>query len=120
MNQPDTVQTSLDFTNRESLDVSYNPPMNAKNQAAKILKLLIEAKGQYVPLPRILDLRISQYSARIRELRLAGFNIENKTENVGKERRSWFRLVLNDNAASNLAAGKEKQCYQPMAPSHRF
>jgi hypothetical protein len=64
-------------------------------QRGDILRLLIEAKGGWVPLPEILALGIAQYNARIFELRGLGFNIENRTETDAETgaRHSWFRLL---------------------------
>jgi hypothetical protein len=69
-------------------------PANAQTQRGQILAVLREASGAWVPLPRILELGIAQYNARIFELRRAGFAIENQTEAVRGERHSCFRLVL--------------------------
>jgi hypothetical protein len=66
----------------------------SKSQRAGILRLLLGAKGGWVPLPDILALGIAQYNARILELRQLGFDIENKTECVNRIRHSWFRLVV--------------------------
>jgi hypothetical protein len=65
----------------------------SKTQSAAILRLLIEARGSWVPLPEILKCA-AQYSARVCELRKLGFNIENRTERrPDGARHSWFRLV---------------------------
>jgi len=71
-----------------------NAPENAKTQRSKILRLLIEARGSWVPSPEIADCAL-QYNARLFELRRLGFLIENKTETDPETgvRRSWFRLV---------------------------
>jgi Helix-turn-helix domain len=74
----------------------------SKTQAAAILRLLIDARGSWVPLPEILRLGIAQYSARIFELRRQGFEIQNKTERVGDSRHSWFRLVTGSTAKPEL------------------
>ena len=63
-------------------------------QRERLLKLLRENSEQWVGLPRILDLRISQYSARVHELRKMGYCIENRIEHHNEQVRSWFRLVL--------------------------
>jgi len=64
-----------------------------KTQCARILRLLIEARGSWVPSPEIADCAL-QYNARLFELRRLGFVIENKTEtDEAGVRRSWFRLV---------------------------
>ena len=47
-----------------------------------------------MPLPEILSLGISQYSARIHEARHRwGLDIENRVETVKGKKHSWFRLV---------------------------
>ncbi len=63
-----------------------------QNQAERILELLRERSGEWVPLPAILALGVAQYNARIGELRAAGHNIRNKTQWSGSERHSWFGL----------------------------
>jgi hypothetical protein len=78
---------------------------NAKTQRARILGILVAARGQWVPLPDILVLGIAQYGARILELRRLGFNIENKTERLAGARRSWFRLASSPEWKGE-AAGK--------------
>lgn len=73
------------------------PPLNAKRQEAAILRLLLDARGEWVPLWQILDLRISQYGRAIHTLRhRLGFKIENRTETVDGVRHSWFRLVRGE------------------------
>ncbi len=67
----------------------------SKTQSAAILRLLIEARGAWVPLPEILALGIAQYNARLWELRRLGFVIENKSEAVDGVRHSWYRLVAS-------------------------
>jgi hypothetical protein len=65
----------------------------SKTQRAAILRLLIDARGAWVPLPQILALGIAQYNARLWELRRLGFVIENKSESADGARHSWYRLV---------------------------
>jgi hypothetical protein len=65
-----------------------------KSQRAKILALLVNARGGWVPLSEILDLQISQFGSRILELRRSGFTIENEQETVGGQRHSRYRLLL--------------------------
>lgn len=63
------------------------------SQAGRILALLELARGGKVTLPEILALRVSQYNARIFELRHKyGFHIENGTE-PGRSDHTWFRLI---------------------------
>jgi hypothetical protein len=80
-------------TNREVIQPLYVAP-NAKNQRARILRLLIDGRGAWVPLPEIMACA-AQYNARVLELRRLGFVIENKTERVNGVRHSWFRLVAS-------------------------
>jgi hypothetical protein len=68
--------------------------LNAKTQRARILCLLIDARGGWVPLPAVMACA-AQYNARVLELRRLGFAIENKTERVNGVRRSWFRLIVS-------------------------
>jgi hypothetical protein len=65
-----------------------------KTQRAEILRLLIAARGGWVPLPQIMACA-AQYNARVFELREQGFSIENRTERVDGARHSWFRLVTS-------------------------
>jgi hypothetical protein len=69
-------------------------PSDRKTQRARLLALLVEARGGWVSLPAILSLGIAQFGARILELRRTGFNIENKTErdDAGVVRSS-YRLI---------------------------
>lgn len=77
--------------------------LNREGQCAAILRVLTAADGNWIELWRIQEARepgtnISQYNARIKELRDGKFgpkyNIENKTEWVGRVCHSWYRLVL--------------------------
>ena len=62
-----------------------------ETQRERILELLKGRSPAWVPLPEILSLGIAMYTVRILELRRQGERIENKTERVGQERRSWYR-----------------------------
>lgn len=65
-----------------------------KTQRARLLNVLVEAHGEWVPLPEILSLGIAQFGARILELRRTGFKIENRTERDDAGAiHSWYRLV---------------------------
>jgi len=50
----------------------------------------------WIPLPRILDMHIAQYGARIKELRDRGMTIENKTEWFNGQLHSYFRYVKQE------------------------
>lgn len=72
----------------------YDAPPNADSQCGRILRLLESRRGEWVPLYEILNLKISQYGTRVKELRDKwGYVIENKTETADGQRHSWFRLV---------------------------
>jgi hypothetical protein len=60
-------------------------------QCGRILRVLIAARGAWVPLPKIIECA-AQYNARIVELRRLGFRITNRTREVQGQRHSWFRL----------------------------
>lgn len=67
---------------------------NRTTQTSRIVNLLRSRSPEWVPLPEILNLRISQYSARIHQARHKwGLPVENRTEIVNGEKHSWFRLV---------------------------
>jgi len=72
---------------------------SSNTQRAAILVLLRSAVGGWISLGRILELRISQYGARIHELRKLGHRIENKSEWQDGKRHSWFRLSKAQSAA---------------------
>jgi hypothetical protein len=72
-----------------NLGTQDNP---SKTQRSRILRLLIDAHGAWIPLPEIMAYA-AQYNARILELRRLGFNVENRTERVDGVRHSWFRLL---------------------------
>jgi hypothetical protein len=70
------------------------------------LGLLIEARGQWVPLYEILDLGIAQYNARLFELRRAGFAVENRKERRDGKLLSFFRLSP---AVAQRAVSKQRE-----------
>jgi hypothetical protein len=57
----------------------------------RILQVLIAARGDWVPLPRITACA-TQYNARFFELRRMGLKIVNRIRDVDGVRHSWFRL----------------------------
>ncbi len=74
-------------------------PRKSTAQRARILALLVNARGRWVPLPEILELHISQFGARIFELRRTGFQIENKIERDDSGVvHSWYRLLRSASA----------------------
>ena len=62
-------------------------------QRQRILQLLQEREGQWVPLYEILPLA-AQYSARIHELRTAGYEIRNRIEHRNGTVHTWFMLIV--------------------------
>lgn len=72
-------------------------------QRGRILELLIDARGEWVPLPKIVACA-AQYNARIFELRHLGFRIKNRTREVGGEKHSWFRLEVETKPVQAVSA----------------
>ena len=69
--------------------------MKLGGQCDRILAVLKASEGQWVPLPRLLELQVSQYGARVHELRKRGWQIENKSEyQTDGSRHTWFRLMV--------------------------
>ncbi len=67
--------------------------MSRQTQCERILALLQAHKGEWVSLPRILDLHIAQYNARIYELRAQYYDIECRREWTGDGQvHSFYRL----------------------------
>jgi hypothetical protein len=66
--------------------------MTHTSQASRILKLLEDAGGEWVPLPRILSLGIGCHTKRIHELRKQHV-IEIRDEWVEGQRQVAYRLV---------------------------
>jgi hypothetical protein len=78
----------------------------ARTQRERILQLLCDARGEWVPLPNILELKISQFGARILELRRSGLRITNRTKNIDGQKHSWYRIESCDrvNASASVNA----------------
>jgi len=73
---------------------------NRPTQTERLVTLLRERSPSWVPLAEILNLRISQYGARVYQARHEwGLNIENRVEIVEGEKHSSFRLVSRPTAA---------------------
>ena len=62
-------------------------------QKRAVLDLLLSHRGEWVPVYRLAALAL-QYNARIKELRDAGYVIENRTTRVGHQVHGAFRLVV--------------------------
>ncbi len=72
--------------------MGHNRKTSRPTQSARLLALLL--RGAEVALPEILDLRISQYGTRLKELRDRGFVITNRKERRNGKTYSWFRLLV--------------------------
>jgi hypothetical protein len=100
-----------------NVSIANNPtqaPLNAKTQRARILRLLIEARGAWVPLPEIMACA-AQYNARILELRRAGFNIPKpRIETVNGQKHTWYRLLPSPAATpvSSFSAAKQSKSWE--------
>lgn len=61
-------------------------------QKAAVLELLLSHREQWVPAYKLAGLAL-QYNARVKELRDAGYVIQNRTARVGKQVHGSFRLL---------------------------
>jgi hypothetical protein len=86
----DTAVSSTE--NRATLSMSGHKPLLFKGQKADILSLLVKNRGNWVPSYSLSAVAL-QYSARVKELRDAGYVIENKTARHGRQVHGSFRLV---------------------------
>jgi hypothetical protein len=78
-------------------------------QKAAILDLLLNRRGQWAPTSRVAELAL-QYSARVKELRDAGYTVENRTERVNGKIHGAFQLVAcpgEDVPSSSLLSRSE-------------
>lgn len=83
-------------------------------QRNRILELLIDARGEWVPLPQISQCA-AQYNARIFELRHMGFRIPSpRTQTVNGRRRTWYRIDLGNSA---MPAQSERGVSPAASPS---
>lgn len=73
-------------------------------QREYLLKFFESRKGERIPLPEILRLGISQYNARILELRRQGHNIECGEDARTPVRHTWYiyhgRKINAENATA--------------------
>ena len=67
-------------------------PLLFKGQKAAILGLLLKNRGNWIPSYGLSAVAL-QYSASVKELRDAGYTIENRTERHGRQVHGSFRLV---------------------------
>jgi hypothetical protein len=64
-----------------------------KSQNIRLLTFFQAKQNKWVSLWTILNLRISQYNARIWDLRQLGFDIRNKIEFKDGVKHSWYMFV---------------------------
>lgn len=81
---------------------SSSPKNHRTSQCERLLQLLLENRGRWVPLPEILKVAGSQQSARIFELRRDGWRIENKLLRVvDGARHTAFRIPVEKSQERN-------------------
>jgi hypothetical protein len=93
--------------------VNHSTPQS-NTQRAAILRLLIDARGAWVPLPEIMACA-AQYNARLHELRKAGFNIPKpRIETINGQKHTWYRLLASPMAApvSSFSAAKPSKSWE--------
>jgi hypothetical protein len=82
-----------------------------KGQRARILRRLLESMGTEVAAYELAQIAL-QYGARVHELRALGFVIQNRSEMVGRQRRSWFRLAMTPVSTRGITYA---QCHKPIS-----
>ena len=81
---------------------------NRPTQTARIVALLQEQSPNWLPLPQILSLRVSQYAARIYQVRHEwGLTIENWVEVIEGKKHSRLRLVTPSHTPSLFTGGAQ-------------
>jgi len=60
-------------------------------QLTRLRKFFERQPNKWIPLPKILNLRIAQYNRAISDLRNSGMKIRNETKMVKGVRHSWYR-----------------------------
>jgi hypothetical protein len=73
-------------------------------QKREISDLLLKNRGNWIPSYELADVAL-QYSARIREIRDAGYVIENQTSRHGRRVHGSFRLLACPGETSELNGG---------------
>jgi hypothetical protein len=72
--------------------ISGHRPELFRGQRGAILRLLLLERGRWIPSHRLADIAL-QYSARVKELRDAGYVIQNQTKRVNGQVHGAFTLV---------------------------
>lgn len=99
------IQSYSDLHDAATISLRGHRPKEFRGQRGEILSLLRRNKGEWVELPRLLQIA-AQYNARVYELRRAGFGIENKTSRVDGHVHGWFRLVTEPETAEAAGNGR--------------
>ncbi len=86
---PQSIQQ--DFLGRGGARYYGEEPKEWTGQHKKLMDLFRARPNEWIPLPEILKLFISQYGRVIKELRESGEKIENKSEWVNGQRHTAFR-----------------------------
>ena len=84
--------TPPESTQNVAVQLRGHQPQLFSGQKGRILALLLARRGTWVPAPELAKIAL-QYCARIKELRDAGYKIENQKERVGRQVHGSFRLV---------------------------
>ena len=71
-------------------------------QKERLANLFITRPWEWIDLPEILDMKISQFGARILELRRDGMNIENKKEHQNGQVFSSYRYLPHEKQIEGL------------------
>lgn len=101
----------------QSEQIGGHRPELFKGQKGAILDLLLQHRGQWIP-AYVLAGRALQYNARVKELRDAGFHVENRTKRIGRQVPGEFRLVSSpdDADARRLLAEPKAPSPSPVQP----
>jgi hypothetical protein len=75
-----------------AIQVSGHQPGLFTTQKEEILDLLLRNRGNWIPSYSLSAVAL-QYNARVKELRDAGYKVENKTERHGRQVHGSFRLI---------------------------
>ena len=78
--------------NQFRLPLHGQQPLLFTGQKPAILELLLKNRGNWVPAYSLSTVAL-QYNAKVKELRDAGYTIENRTERQGRQVHGRFRLV---------------------------
>ena len=104
------MQVSLDefqppTENQVSRSLHSHQPKTSAGQKGAVLDLLLSHRGRWAPVYLLAALALP-YCARIKELRDAGYVIENRTARVGKQVHGAFRLVASPGETDEVSGGR--------------